>query len=23
CARGTKYEDDYAYYLGEGDFDYW
>nr|MOX93307.1 immunoglobulin heavy chain junction region [Macaca mulatta]MOX93930.1 immunoglobulin heavy chain junction region [Macaca mulatta]MOX95118.1 immunoglobulin heavy chain junction region [Macaca mulatta] len=23
CARGTKYEDDYAYFLGEGDFDYW
>nr|MOX95192.1 immunoglobulin heavy chain junction region [Macaca mulatta]MOX96888.1 immunoglobulin heavy chain junction region [Macaca mulatta] len=23
CARGTIYEDDYAYYRGEGDFDYW
>nr|MOX91614.1 immunoglobulin heavy chain junction region [Macaca mulatta]MOX94538.1 immunoglobulin heavy chain junction region [Macaca mulatta] len=23
CARGTIYEDDYAYFRGEGDFDYW
>nr|MOX92317.1 immunoglobulin heavy chain junction region [Macaca mulatta] len=23
CVRGAKYEDDYAYYLGEGVFDYW
>nr|MOX91703.1 immunoglobulin heavy chain junction region [Macaca mulatta]MOX91726.1 immunoglobulin heavy chain junction region [Macaca mulatta]MOX92660.1 immunoglobulin heavy chain junction region [Macaca mulatta]MOX93690.1 immunoglobulin heavy chain junction region [Macaca mulatta]MOX94060.1 immunoglobulin heavy chain junction region [Macaca mulatta] len=23
CARGAKFEDDYAYYRGEGDFDFW
>nr|MOX92296.1 immunoglobulin heavy chain junction region [Macaca mulatta]MOX95294.1 immunoglobulin heavy chain junction region [Macaca mulatta] len=23
CARGTEYENDYGYFMGEGDFDYW